>query len=658
MILFLDFEKAFDSLEWDYLLKVLNIMNFGPSFLNWIRTFYSNISSCVINNGHSSEFFSLQRGVRQGCPLSGLLFVLAVEPLAHQIRTTNSIKGLENGNKITKLSLYADDTTAFVRDDSSAASLFTLLDQFSTFSGLKINKSKIEGLWLGRWKNRLGKDEPFGISWPKNYVTALGIAFPYSTNAGIKLNFDEKLAKLKKVLNIWRMRHLTILGRIAIVKNLAISKLVFSSSVLNTPADFVKEVNSNIFSFVWNFKPDKIKRKTLIGPACKGGLNMVNFVDVVKSLKITWVKRYCESTGSHWCARLDSLLVKVGGAFLFQCNYDLKMLNLKNLPSFYKNILETWQELNRKKPLNVNEFKQEIIWNNRFIKTNGKTMYNKAWVNKGVLKISDLLDNHDQFLSFENFKRKFNVRCTFLDYGGVIAAIPKAWRNEITSNIARDVSEPSNADTNNHDTVTAKQARLMLAEKSFSPPTVEITLSNLVTNVKDVYELPFRVTIESKMRSFQYKLIHNIIRTNLSLHRMKIKESPFCDHCNGQNETLLHRFCECPKAKSFWEDVIKWWNIRRSDNLKPNSCEILYGYKPENTKFHAFNYYLLIAKYHLYLARNQSETPSMKVFLALLESKIKCERQIAIKNSNNKKYEAKWTTLCISNTLAFTPLSE
>ena len=112
-ILFLDFEKAFDSLEWDYLFKVLNIMNFGPSFLNWIRTFYSNISSYVINNGHSSEFFSLQRGVRQGCPLSGLLFVLAVEPLAHQIRTTNSIKGLENGNKITKLSLYADDNHCF-----------------------------------------------------------------------------------------------------------------------------------------------------------------------------------------------------------------------------------------------------------------------------------------------------------------------------------------------------------------------------------------------------------------------------------------------------------------------------------------------------------------------------------------------------------------
>ena len=142
------------------LFKVLDITNFRPSFLNWIHTFYSNISTCVVNNGYSSEFFSLQRGVRQGCPLSGLLFVLSVEPLAHQIRINESIKGLENGNKITKLSLYVDDTTAFIRDDSSAASLFTLLDQFGDLSGLKINKSKTEGLWLGSWKSRLGKDEP------------------------------------------------------------------------------------------------------------------------------------------------------------------------------------------------------------------------------------------------------------------------------------------------------------------------------------------------------------------------------------------------------------------------------------------------------------------------------------------------------------------
>ena len=131
--------------------------------------------------------------MRQGCPLSGLLFVLTVEPLAHQIRIDQSIKGLENGNKITKLSMYADDTTAFIRDYSSAASLLSLLNQFGDLSDLKINKSKMEGMWLGPLKTRLDKDEPFGISWPKHYVIALGIAFSHHVQVGNKINFDETL---------------------------------------------------------------------------------------------------------------------------------------------------------------------------------------------------------------------------------------------------------------------------------------------------------------------------------------------------------------------------------------------------------------------------------------------------------------------------------
>ena len=88
-----------------------------------------------------------------------------------------------------------------------------------------------------------------------------------------------------------------------------------------------------------------------------------------------------------------------------------------------------------------------------------------------------------------------------------------------------------------------------------------------------------------------------------------------------------------------------WWNAKRSDNISPSNTEILYGYKPETATFYALNHYLLIAKYHVFLARNRSETPNLMVFLALLDSKIKCEEQIAIKNFNYKKYRAKWTTL-------------
>ena len=109
---FLDFEKAFDSVEWDFIQKCLESFNFGPNLRQWISVFYKDISSCVINNGVASQHFYLERGVRQGCPLSGILFVIAMELLAQSIRRSKDIKGINiQGDEVVKLSQYADDTT-------------------------------------------------------------------------------------------------------------------------------------------------------------------------------------------------------------------------------------------------------------------------------------------------------------------------------------------------------------------------------------------------------------------------------------------------------------------------------------------------------------------------------------------------------------------
>ena len=80
--IFLDFRKAFDTIKWKYLFSTLRLFNFGPDIQRWIEVIYHNVSSCVLNNGHASPFFQLHRGVRQGCPLSGLLFVIGIELLA------------------------------------------------------------------------------------------------------------------------------------------------------------------------------------------------------------------------------------------------------------------------------------------------------------------------------------------------------------------------------------------------------------------------------------------------------------------------------------------------------------------------------------------------------------------------------------------------
>jgi len=134
ILLFIDFEKVFDSLE-NFMLKCLNVFGFGPSLIRWIDTFYTNISSCVLNNGLCSQYFEVQRGVRQGDPLSPYLFIIAAEILAIAIQTNMDIQGLKIGKEEFKLVQYADDLTVFV---PSVQLVFHLLNQSINFDSVLV----------------------------------------------------------------------------------------------------------------------------------------------------------------------------------------------------------------------------------------------------------------------------------------------------------------------------------------------------------------------------------------------------------------------------------------------------------------------------------------------------------------------------------------
>ena len=114
---------------------------------------------------------------------------------------------------------------------------------------------------------------------------------------------------------------------------------------------------------------------------------------------------------------------------------------------------------------------------------------------------------------------------------------------------------------------------------------------------------------------------------------MNVKSSPKCEKCDAPCKTLSHIFT-CPEVKSSWGKVIDWWNSKYSENINPNPTEVLYGDKHESNTLHTFNYYLLIARYYVYLARHKFETPELEVFIVLLEIKIQCEREIAKTNGN------------------------
>ena len=90
------------KVKYKYLHKVLDVFNFKQDFKRWLKVFYTDISSYVTNNGFASPCFNLERGVRQGCPLSGLLFVLGIELLNLAIQRNSNIKGIKVGEEEIK----------------------------------------------------------------------------------------------------------------------------------------------------------------------------------------------------------------------------------------------------------------------------------------------------------------------------------------------------------------------------------------------------------------------------------------------------------------------------------------------------------------------------------------------------------------------------
>ena len=162
----LDQEKAFDRVNRFFLMHLLEHFGFGPSFGSWIFTFYNGAYMRLLVNDFLSDPVPLLRGVRQGDALSPMLCVLCVEVLACRIRDSPAIEGFllpGAGGVQFKVGQYADDTTAFVKNDSSLFSLFDAIAFYERGSGAKLNLSKTEAMWLGAWKDRL--DEPLGLTW-------------------------------------------------------------------------------------------------------------------------------------------------------------------------------------------------------------------------------------------------------------------------------------------------------------------------------------------------------------------------------------------------------------------------------------------------------------------------------------------------------------
>ena len=204
---------------------------------------YQCVSSCVLSNGLTTDLFPVRCGVRQGDPLSPFLYILALEALAYRIREDNEIKGVLVKEEEIKLTLFADDMTCFLRDIASYHRLVATLQLFSRFSNLQVNNDKTEIFAICRHS----LDQTNYPHRVQTSIKILGIVFDYNTPSRMKANFESILKSIKNMLNTWKWRGLTLLGKIQIVKSFIIPKVLSKAALIAVTDDLIKEINSLIY---------------------------------------------------------------------------------------------------------------------------------------------------------------------------------------------------------------------------------------------------------------------------------------------------------------------------------------------------------------------------------------------------------------------------
>ena len=653
MIFFSDFEKAFDSINHEYMFKCLRHFNFKNDLVNWVKLLYKNAKSCVTNNGHHSDFFHIWRGVRQGCPLSPYLFIICIELLSNQVRKSPDIKGIYIEGKENKTSLFADDAS-FILDGSTKSfeNLIRILDKFTNISGLKLNAKKCQVLRIGSLTSKtieLMKHRKF--SWNSNKASCLGMVFKTNREKSLSSNLEPKIIEFEKSLMQWRHRKLSLMGKIVVIKSYALPKLIYPlTSLPNPPKETIKRIEKMMYNFIWDGKPDKIKREILTSDYDKGGLRMIDIEKFIWSLKISWVKRILQTESNSLLKHLyENVFKQFGGNILFECNFrEADIIKHFSKKPFLRDLLLAWSKFANKTV--ISNYHNEIIWNNSNIRVGENTIFYKEWFQLGIKHIKDIYDQQNQrYYSFYQLQEKFNLPATeFLRYMSLINSIPKDWKYKLKHEI-KIVPTESNLlkQIRNHTHVNkfvynnfmrCSQGAVSKAEIKWNEQFSDETLQ-----WKNIYLTVFKSTNDIKLRNFQYKYLMRIVPTNQFLTKCNIVGSALCEFCSMEIETVSHLFWECAHVQQFWTSVADLLRVCDS-NINITVKTITFGICQSKPKCDAIviNFIIFLAKYFIFQNKQNKKVPNMHVFKYYLSNRIKIEKEIALLNDKLAFFEYKW----------------
>ena len=348
IVLSLDQEKAFDRIDHRYLLNLMVKFGFGPNFCKWISLLYNGIQSSVIVNQHITEPFQVTRSVRQGCPLSPLLYVLALEPVLINIRADDRISGCPIPGRRTnppKLTAFADDCKFVINTDQSVSVIFEHFDNYSKFSGSKINKDKTELLFIGTWRNRI--ETPLNIKRVES-MNIFGIVFG-TTN--LRDNWNPVVENILQRINIFSSRKLSLPAKAKIINVMILAKAWYLAAIIPPPRAVQVTIERNIFRFLWSGKRETINRKTMYLPLEEGGVGIFDIRYKYMSMFLFQILKLFKNSEAPWTnfghMYLGLSLRKFSNYIFDNCNYPHR---IPTEPGFYKECIRALNIILRAKP--------------------------------------------------------------------------------------------------------------------------------------------------------------------------------------------------------------------------------------------------------------------------------------------------------------------
>ena len=646
LLLCLDFEKAFDSLDWRFMFKVLTAFGFGHSICRWIETFYNDIKSRVIVNGQTTEWFHVERGCRQGDPISPYLFVLSVEILAIMIREDKDIKGVKVNNVEHKISQFADDTQLVNNGDKkSFEKSIEILDKFGRTSGLFINAEKTQAIWLGSKKDSQVKYMPhLNIEWNPKQFKILGVWFTQNLEECANINYDEKFLEVKTLFNIWLQRNLTPLGRVAILKSLVLSKLIHLWILLPDPPDhYVKNLQKLCFQFVWGGKQDRISRNTITKSVKNGGLNVPDVRQYISALKLMWIRKFI-NTSHKWKNIAKNEFPFLQNLQLYGPSYVIN--NARN-NLFWVHTFRAYKEFcNHVKLEKADELLAEPVFYNEKFKVGNMIITHANWMQNGVYCVSDFLRDNGEFLTFAEFSTKYNIRTDFVTFNGCIRTV-KAYMKKAQIQF-----------TNNNASNTSCALRLIrsvkkgtklyyniLIEDDCDPKCCSKWTEKLNVNLswKSVF-LKIHKIREIKLKWLQMRIIHRILATNSVLKEMGVVANNVCDFCKIEKDSIEHLFWRCACTRRFWQAFGSLMKEKCTTAINANFTEnlILFGVDNNTKTDTVFDSIILSAKLFIYKCKYDKTVPSVLAFKKQLHQKYKVEEYNAKMSFESSKFSLDW----------------